>query len=177
MNFIFIFISSSDPNLLRKKLVKQNIKKSLALGVVRDSKTVEIPLFNDVVLHFLQATLSMMKENKDNADMLVEPLEKNSYSFQIVAGKTKGEFICQETTMVEKNLEFEENNSTDEVFGCQTMHRKTKHLNVLTSNDQTRNATKSGNVKTSKYLKYHIKIATKHQICHFSGATVNRIYH
>ena len=27
----------------------------------------------------------------------------------------------------------------------------------------------------TKYLKYHIKIATKHLICHFSGATVNRI--
>ena len=27
MNFIFIFISSSDPNLLRKKTVKQKIKK------------------------------------------------------------------------------------------------------------------------------------------------------
>ena len=31
MNFIFIFISSSDPNLLRKKSVKQKIKKTLAL--------------------------------------------------------------------------------------------------------------------------------------------------
>ena len=27
MNFIFIFISSSDPNLLQKKSVKQKIKK------------------------------------------------------------------------------------------------------------------------------------------------------
>ena len=31
MNFIFIFISSSDPNLLRKKSVKQKIKKTMAL--------------------------------------------------------------------------------------------------------------------------------------------------
>ena len=32
MNFIFIFISSSDPNLLRKESVKQKIKKTLALA-------------------------------------------------------------------------------------------------------------------------------------------------
>ena len=31
MNFIFIFISSSDTNLLRKKSVKQKIKKTMAL--------------------------------------------------------------------------------------------------------------------------------------------------
>ena len=31
MNFIFIFISSSDPNLLRKKSVKQKIKKNSGL--------------------------------------------------------------------------------------------------------------------------------------------------
>ena len=55
---------------------------------------------------------------------------------------------------------------------------------TLHRNDQTKNVTKSGNVKTSnktkdrktKYLKYPIKIATKHLICHFSGVTVNRIY-
>ena len=30
MNVVFIFISSSDPNLLRKKSIKQNIKKTMA---------------------------------------------------------------------------------------------------------------------------------------------------
>ena len=33
MNFIFIFISSSNPNLLGKKSVKQKIKKMMALDV------------------------------------------------------------------------------------------------------------------------------------------------
>ena len=36
MNFIFIFISSSTPNLLRKKSVKQKIKKNDGLTVICD---------------------------------------------------------------------------------------------------------------------------------------------
>ena len=89
---------------------------TLNLGIVQEGKTVEMTLFNDVALHFLQAPLSMLKENKDDVDVLIEPLKKNTYNFQILAGKTKGEFICQETTLVEKYVQLGENNPAEEVL-------------------------------------------------------------
>ena len=48
MNFIFIFILSSDPNLLRKKLVKQKIKNDGPINVLnRNKKNIKISSCKD----------------------------------------------------------------------------------------------------------------------------------
>ena len=57
MNFIFIFISSSDPNLLRKKSVKQKIKKTLALVLLQGEISV-------LAIYAIQSVLHRNAEDK-----------------------------------------------------------------------------------------------------------------
>ena len=67
MNFIFIFISSSDPNLLRKKSVKKKKKKTLAFRSIY--RTVGLGFSKcqkKKIPNFISACLKQKKTKKKN---------------------------------------------------------------------------------------------------------------
>ena len=86
---------------------------TIDLQVVSETKTVDVVLFNDTALHFIQEPLCIVKDKKDDPDALLEPLKDNTYKIQVIDGKTKGEYICQEIEIHEKGNGFSQSSNTE----------------------------------------------------------------